>query len=197
METFCTAERCFATFKRVAGEGLGPAALNAAILRRVLAGERQKVAAVELRRAPSTISVYCRSCLEYMGVRDSASRAPLLLMLAAHASLGAELGAVRSFSNDSGEVLSAERPDNDLPSCLSAAEKCVVRMMVEGGSHVNMAEQRACSHRTVANQLAAVFRKLHVSGRGELVASLVRRRSEALVRQRATPVEPLRIMAGG
>jgi DNA-binding NarL/FixJ family response regulator len=167
------------------------------VLQRVLVGERQKVAAADLDRATSSVAVYCRECLLSMGVQQRTSRAPLVLLMAAHAAVGAEIGPVRSFSNDSGEVLSVERPDNDLPACLSAAEKSVVRLLVEGRSHVGMAEERACSRRTVANQLGAVFRKLSVSGRAELVALLIRRREQDPSRVRATVAEPLRVMVGG
>ena len=55
---------------------------------------------------------------------------------------------------------------------LSEAEREVVLLVLQGHSSQQIAEARGTSARTVANQLASVFRKLGVSGRGELTAAL-------------------------
>jgi DNA-binding CsgD family transcriptional regulator len=59
------------------------------------------------------------------------------------------------------------------PSPLTAAEHAVVKLAAQGLSNEAIAELRSCSVRTVANQLAASYRKFAVSGRRELKAMLV------------------------
>jgi DNA-binding NarL/FixJ family response regulator len=48
----------------------------------------------------------------------------------------------------------------------------LVRLAVEGLSNKEIAESRESSERTVANQLASIYRKLRVNSRAELVAHL-------------------------
>lgn len=63
-----------------------------------------------------------------------------------------------------------------LPDRLTRCEAEVVRMVCDGSSNADIASRRGVSVRTVANQLAAVFRKLGVGSRSELLV-LVHRRS--------------------
>jgi DNA-binding CsgD family transcriptional regulator len=56
---------------------------------------------------------------------------------------------------------------------LTPAEYSVLRLYVEGYRQSEIAAARRTSRRTVANQLAAVFRKFRVSGRAEFMARLV------------------------
>jgi DNA-binding CsgD family transcriptional regulator len=58
---------------------------------------------------------------------------------------------------------------------LSPAERAVVALALEGLSNREIARRRGSSARTVANQLAAAYRKLGVSGRAELAAARERR----------------------
>ncbi|HLK36962.1 MAG TPA: helix-turn-helix transcriptional regulator [Polyangiaceae bacterium] len=53
---------------------------------------------------------------------------------------------------------------------LSASERCVAELVLEGRSNNEIAGLRSTSVRTVANQIAAVFRKLNVRSRRELHA---------------------------
>lgn len=55
-------------------------------------------------------------------------------------------------------------------SSLSPAERDVVAAVVAGRSNAEIAAARGTSPRTVANQVALVFRKLGVGSRSELVA---------------------------
>lgn len=55
-------------------------------------------------------------------------------------------------------------------SGLTRAERAVALMLVEGASNVAIAEARGASPRTVANQVAAVFKKLGVCSRTSLIA---------------------------
>jgi DNA-binding NarL/FixJ family response regulator len=61
-----------------------------------------------------------------------------------------------------------------LPHCLSAAEGEVAVALVEGLSNAEIAAARRTSTRTVANQVASLFRKLDVRSRSEAVAALGR-----------------------
>ena len=62
---------------------------------------------------------------------------------------------------------------SDVP--LTAAERSVLEGMLAGLSNAEIAEQRGSSVRTVANQVASVFRKLGVTSRSELAALLASR----------------------
>ena len=56
---------------------------------------------------------------------------------------------------------------------LTEAEREVARLVADGCSNQAIAAKRGARPRTVANQLAAIYRKLAVSSRSELVAQLV------------------------
>jgi DNA-binding NarL/FixJ family response regulator len=59
-----------------------------------------------------------------------------------------------------------------LPPTLSASERTVVRNILDGASQRDVARARGTSQRTVANQMASVFRKVGVGSRVELFAAL-------------------------
>lgn len=68
--------------------------------------------------------------------------------------------------------------DPALEEQLSPAEREVARMVIQGLSNAAIATRRGTSVRTVANQVAAILRKLNVDSRRSLMASaLVMRRS--------------------
>ena len=58
-------------------------------------------------------------------------------------------------------------------AALTQAEREVARLVANGCSNQAIAAERGVRPQTVANQLAAVYRKLAVSSRSELVARLV------------------------
>lgn len=60
----------------------------------------------------------------------------------------------------------------ELPDTLTAAEREVVKLVAQGLSNEEIGAQRGRSARTIANQLAAVYRKLGVFSRTELLARL-------------------------
>ena len=74
--------------------------------------------------------------------------------------VGGALVAVLTFRLDAG--MSARR--------LTKAEEEVVRAIFEGKSNETIARARGTSPRTVANQIASIFRKHGVASRAELVA---------------------------
>lgn len=57
-------------------------------------------------------------------------------------------------------------------TALGAAETAVAELAARGHSNATIASLRGCSINTVANQLAAAYRKLGVHGRRELAARL-------------------------
>jgi DNA-binding CsgD family transcriptional regulator len=59
-----------------------------------------------------------------------------------------------------------------MPPTLSGAECTVVRDILDGASQRDVARSRGTSQRTVANQMASVFRKVGVGSRVELFAAL-------------------------
>lgn len=69
-------------------------------------------------------------------------------------------------------VLSFPLPGYRLPDTLTAAERAVVELLLEGRSNANIASARGTSVRTVANQVASIFRKVGVTSRAELMARL-------------------------
>jgi DNA-binding NarL/FixJ family response regulator len=59
-----------------------------------------------------------------------------------------------------------------LPEALSPVERDVTLAILEGLSNAAIAARRRTSERTVANQMASIFRKLDVSSRRELLTRL-------------------------
>lgn len=149
------------------------------ILEAVLAGARQKNIAMDLKLAPSTIALNSRLALQAMGVPGKPSRAHPLLMLMSRAATFPTAPHARATAfmaeNDSElHVVGIPRPDRRLSESLPTAELAVIRALVEGCSYREIAKLRGTSTRTIANQISAVFRRLRVSGRNELVQRLLR-----------------------
>jgi DNA-binding CsgD family transcriptional regulator len=71
-------------------------------------------------------------------------------------------------------VLSYPLPGASPTSALTSAEREVLALMLAGASNAGIARQRDTAVRTVANQVAAIFRKLGVSSRSQLAALLAR-----------------------
>jgi DNA-binding CsgD family transcriptional regulator len=164
------------------------------VLERVLLRGGQKPVAVELGIAPSTVAIIAGSCLRAMGLDCGASRAPLPLALSVHAlHQRTELREARlshvTHQGRSYSLLSTPRPERCLARELSPAEYAVTRLLIEGRSHAQISALRHTSVRTVANQLAAAFHKLGVSGRCELVCRLVASEFESRPRP-STPTAP-------
>jgi DNA-binding NarL/FixJ family response regulator len=148
------------------------------LLERILLGQSQKAVAIDFQLAVSTVALASSDCLRLMGRNHLSSRVAALLVMAVHAGRGAVLAPARAQLVMKGRtecwLLSAPRPDLELPSDLTQAEASVTRLLVEGHPHARIAEMRLASPRTVANQLASAFRKLGISGRAELLSLLIR-----------------------
>lgn len=149
------------------------------VLKRVLLGEAPKAVAFELRMGLSSVAAAIQDCLLGMGIPGRLSQASVLLTMAACAAHRPECSPTAGrlsrveFNGEGYWVVSVARPDLDFPVPLSDAEAAVVRELVAGRSHAQISRLRATSRRTVANQLATVFRKLGVSGRGAVVHRLI------------------------
>jgi DNA-binding NarL/FixJ family response regulator len=61
-----------------------------------------------------------------------------------------------------------------LDDSLTGAERDVLRGILQGESNAAIARRRGSRPRTIANQVASIFRKLSVQSRSELVARAVR-----------------------
>jgi DNA-binding NarL/FixJ family response regulator len=169
----------------VTGRALG-------VMERLLSGQSHKVVAIELQVSVSTVTSSLQGSMRTMGLPCRNSRAPVILTMAALAALRprAELVLGRIACSGGHEnatwVVSVRRVDLELESLLTKAESAALRQLVAGSSYAQIAEQRAVSVRTVANQLAAAFRKLGVSGRSEVVQQLIARSVEFRSTTRAT-----------
>jgi DNA-binding NarL/FixJ family response regulator len=149
------------------------------VLERLLCGDSQKVCASDVGVAASTITVTAKHGLREIGVDCLPSRAPLLLAVLAHAARDtppASCAKLRDFWNDGTRFAVVEVPPSEvlLSPALSGAERDVAALLLEGKPYREIAEQRRTSVRTVANQVTSVFHRLKVSGRGELMARVVR-----------------------
>lgn len=150
------------------------------VLERTLLSGVRKHVAVEVGLSCSSIAVIMQGCFEFMGLSCLPSRIPGLLVAAAHArhsqtTKSQSRSSVRATSlGNSVERIRVARPDADLPAWLAPAEHAVIHLLIEGMSYAEIAEERQTSIRTVANQVAAGFRRLEVSGRAELLCLLAR-----------------------
>jgi DNA-binding NarL/FixJ family response regulator len=155
------------------------------ILERTLSAPCQKVVAIELGRTASTVAWSLAQSLKAMGFSCQASRVPSFLVAAIHAHHGTtDLVDARFRGWGEGStafgIASIPRPDLCLAPLLTSTEYAVARLLADGNSRSEIAALRNASTRTVANQVSAVFRKLNVSGRLELLAYAARtfRRSD-------------------
>jgi DNA-binding CsgD family transcriptional regulator len=174
---FFSGERCYLIVSLKTSDAVPIEGRRLEILETVLGGSRQKNIAIDLRLAPSTIALNSRLALLSLGVTCKPSRAHPLLMLAARAVSEPTLALARSsmlVTRDQRElrVVGIPRPDQCLQQVLPPAELAVIRLLVEGLSYREIAQVRGTAMRTVANQITAVFRRLNVSGRNELVQRL-------------------------
>jgi len=178
VDGFFSEERCYLVLSRESHEAATPVeGRRLEILEAVLSGLRQKNIAIDLALAPSTVALNSRLALESLGVTCKPSRAHPLLMLAAQAArtdalVLAKRATFVTADKRGLEVIGIARPDRRLAVLLPAAELSVIRRLIEGLSYGDIASGRGTSTRTIANQITAVFRRLKVSGRNELVQHL-------------------------
>jgi DNA-binding NarL/FixJ family response regulator len=153
-----------------------PAGRRLEILESVLAGLGQNCVAIDMDLAPSTVALHARLALESLGVSVRPSRVhPLLMLMATAARRGILVsGQVSYVQSEQGELRMIEvpRPGQRLGESLPIAERAVIDLLIEGHCYTEIARKRGTAVRTVANQIAAGFRRLNVSGRSELIQRL-------------------------
>jgi DNA-binding CsgD family transcriptional regulator len=175
--TLCTENRCL-TILEFRAPTVAVARENREVLERVLMGECQKAVAFDRDLSISTVATLCSSALRAMGDQHLVSHAPMVFVMAAYAASGLRLDPARvvGIASPASSIITIETPAPDLvlQSFLSATERDIVRLLIEGKTYAEVAARRRRSVRTIANQLSSSFRKLNVSGRGELVARVVR-----------------------
>ncbi|MGC4092935.1 MAG: helix-turn-helix transcriptional regulator [Polyangiaceae bacterium] len=182
VDTFLSNEHCVIVFKRRERPMLVPSAECLSFLKRALTSSSIKEAAIDCGVSPSTASMQMSRALQFMGCTESGSKTPLAIVLLAHASVRAsyELAPVTLAScvpdplDDLVLLVRVRRPEYVLASRLTPQELTTVRMLVEGLSHEAISLERRRSKRTIANQLASVFRRLGVSGRFDLLRYVCR-----------------------
>lgn len=173
-EAFFAGDRCYVALASLAERRPALTARQVEIVEAVLSGSLQKSLAFELNVSSSTIAMSARAALTRLGLDCKPSRAHPLLMRAAKAACDEDFDVLGSMSTRGGpgamvRVVSIRRPDCYLEGLLAPAELQIARGLIEGYSHRDIACQRGRSARTVANQVASLFRRLRVSTRNDLV----------------------------
>jgi DNA-binding NarL/FixJ family response regulator len=188
--SFFTATRCglvLAATERSETQRLSGRRLE--IIEAVLSGIGQNCVAIDMKLAPSTVALNARQALESLGIVGRPSRVHPLVMLAATAGRERALvaGSLSFVPSAKGElqVIGIPRPDRRLAEILPSAEVAVIAKLVEGCCYAEIAKSRRTAERTIANQIAAVFRRLNVSGRSELIQRLFR--LDGLISRRPAP----------
>lgn len=140
-------------------------------------GHSLKFISYELGVSVSTISTHLKHALFKLRLRD---RAELARALRGRAIGGEspELFAHRSVVGTDElatfELVLAEPDSGEAFASLTAAEKSVVGLLLEGRSNAAIACSRHTSVNTVGNQIASIYRKLDVVSRSELYALVAR-----------------------
>jgi serine/threonine protein kinase/DNA-binding NarL/FixJ family response regulator len=169
------------------------------LLRRGFLAEPQKVLAADLGVSGTTVSVLIGRALRKLGLERRMGSAPLAVVLSALHNFGAvSLRDVKvdTFEADGRHYVAISVPELD-PAVLhelTEAERSVALLLVAGLNQHDIATERGTSPSTIANQIAAISRKLGIGGR----FALIRRWAElqwADTHQRAAevvqPAQPL------
>lgn len=176
VDTFCSELRHFVVLTDAA-ERRPACSMDCDLLERVLLSDSQKRVAIDSGVAESTLSMQAQRALQAIGARFAPSKAPLVLAFLVSAAERDSIHQARESRLANGaqqcRVISLARPELRLASALTAAEYHVLCRLVEGLSYAQIAAERGTTTRTVANQVASLFRRLHVSGRGQLISLLV------------------------
>lgn len=162
-----------------AARGGGLRSRDVEILEQALLCGVRKMVAVEAGLSCSSIAVILQGCFQFMGLDCLPSRIPGVVVAAAHAH---HYQASQFRSQMRGQVerqfakqtIIVPRPDRALVAWLAPAEHAVINLLIDGMTYAEIARARSTSIRTVANQVAAGFRRLNVSGRAELLCLLAR-----------------------
>jgi DNA-binding CsgD family transcriptional regulator len=190
----CSSDRCYVRVRTAARTPLTPSQSEA--LERLLTGESQKELAYEKQLAVSTVCCRASEALEAIAGSRSSSRAPLLLVIAAHAVKGdpVELASFEVAALDEWFV-SIRTPAWTPDFSLTVSEHAIAFLAMAGASYSEISQRRQRSPRTIANQLNAIFTKVGARGRSELRSKFVTQMLRAKGRGDATN-PPLRLVHG-
>jgi DNA-binding CsgD family transcriptional regulator len=144
----------------------------------ILSGRNRKEAAHELGLSPSTLSGKLQSALKRRGL-DRIEGAVLVTAALERRSARPEGGVADATAQTRTRPIPcmtlSGRFDTEALRALTKAERDVALLIVEGCCNAEIAARRhGRSTRTVANQVAAIFRKLRVQTRLDLVRRLTR-----------------------
>jgi DNA-binding NarL/FixJ family response regulator len=184
LDVFATNERHLALLQEPAGAPSPISARKLQLLESVLLGKPPKVVAMERQRSLSSITGATQDCLRAMGLVGGAAQASVLLTMAVRAAhrpgSSPRIAAASELriEDERIRIVSVSRPDLRLPETLSLAEATVLRSLLAGETYAQISSARETSQRTVANQLAAAFRKLGVSGRRATIERLIQRSAQ-------------------
>jgi DNA-binding NarL/FixJ family response regulator len=177
VNSFSVGQRSYGTFRTRPLHERPLARIGArklAILERMLMGESQKAIAIDLGVGDSCIAAILADCRRRLGVDGRSCAFPLILVLLSQSGAGSPSPLWQSAGLEPEEILvSLPRPNTAPLSVLTRAEREVLACLIEGRTLQEIARQRKACSRTVANQLATARKKLHVSGRFDLVRLLL------------------------
>jgi len=159
---------------REATEGSATLSSCHTVFERMLDGTSPKVIADEFALSLPTISMRFSAAAKRLGLPSRVAAVPMCiaeLRCADRLNSSATAAVYRIEDGGSRDLyLILPRANAELAQTLSPAELEVCLLFLDGLSHRQIADYRHTSVRTTANQLAAVFRRLKVSGRLELLA---------------------------
>jgi DNA-binding NarL/FixJ family response regulator len=154
-----------------------PSARELSLLTQSFEGLPRKVVADEINRSISSVSSTVCRLLSTFGLPCSCRYAPILPMIMYREQLlmrrASDTLRCPPRSASAARVISVVRPDLALRGQLTSAEHDVLQKLVDGMTYAEVASGRARAHRTICNQVANIYRKLGISGRGALLAWLV------------------------
>jgi len=146
---------------------------NLAIFETVFVGVGRKVVSYDVGLASSSLAQVLKSALRDMGLNCSPARAPSLLVKLAHAARSPasqlELKTGQFALTTNRYLVVSDDLECPLLKQLAPAQRAVMRLLIYGSSHADIAARRHTSSRTVANQVASACQRLGVSGRFDLL----------------------------
>jgi DNA-binding NarL/FixJ family response regulator len=141
-------------------------------LLQALDGIAGKVTALELGVSEATVSRFVSRALRRLGLKSLAEAAALRRMTVSIARIGDGPAATELAVLRSSLVVRGSVGEKKL-STLTLAERRVLTAVLEGRAQKDIAAERLSSPRTIANQVASIFRKLGVGSRRELMARIL------------------------
>lgn len=139
------------------------------VLARAARGYASKCIAYELEISQSQVSLIMAQARQKLNVRSAAELLRLLWVLRASDS-GESDTSTDYWASDRQEYVTFSRsqPVTAIVATLTRSERMVFQAIIAGLSTTEISASRGSSPRTLANQLASIFGKLHVGSRAEL-----------------------------